>query len=101
MVPAAGGKPVPPRLLNQLALTLRALEGARQVGADEGASVAQALEDLGVLGELVADVGPGTLPDGVPGELEKAREALDASDVDEARSVLVGVGRSIDDHLRG
>lgn len=100
MSPSPGGKPVPPRLLEQLALTLRALEGARRGADGPGDPVARAREDLGDLEALVEEVGPESLPEGISDELGAAREALDASEVDRAREVLVGVGRSIDDYLR-
>lgn len=101
MTPPSGRKPLPPRLLNQLAVTLRALEGPRQGEVDEDASVSQALVDLAELEELVAGMDDASLPDGIPGELTKAREALDGADIDQARAVLVGVGRSIDAFLKG
>lgn len=101
MTPPREGKPVPPRLLNQLAVTLRALEGPRQGQVEVEASVEQARSDLAELEELVADADAASLPDGVADELEKARRALDASDPDRARELLVGVGRSLDDFLRG
>ena len=90
-----------PRLLNQLAATLRALEGPRQGQVDADASATQALEDLDELRELVAGTDPAGLPDGLGQELDRAREALEASEPERAREILIGVGRAIDDHLRG
>lgn len=101
MSPASGGRPIPPRLLNQLASTLRAVEGARRSRDDREGSVATALEDLAELAELVDGVDEGALPADVPDRLDEAREALESDDVDGAREILIGVGRSIDDHLRG
>ena len=100
MSPTPGSRPISPRLLNQLAATLRAVEGARRSVEDREEAVGTALEDLGVLAELVDDMGEGSLPEGVPDRLEEAREALEGDDVEEAREILLGVGRAIDDFLR-
>lgn len=101
MSAASGPRPISPRLLNQLATTLRAVEGARRSTDDREEAVGTALEDLGVLAELVEDMGEGSLPEGVPDRLEQARKALEADEVESAREILLGVGRAIDEFLRG
>lgn len=101
MSPSGAGRPISPRLLNQLAITLRAVEEARRSPAERQESLGTALDDLDALTELVAGVDEGGLPDGVAAALETARKALEADDAEGARDALVGVGRSIDDHLRG
>ncbi|NIP58913.1 MAG: hypothetical protein GWM92_11380 [Gemmatimonadetes bacterium] len=100
MSPAPGSRPISPRLLNQLATALRAVEGARRSDEDREEAVGTALEDLGVLAELVRDLGEGSLPEGVPARIEEAREALEGDQVEDAREILLGVGRAIDDFLR-
>lgn len=97
----SGKRPVSPRLLNQLARTLRAVEAARRDEPQEEEAVGSALEDLDALAELVENAGDGALPDAVPDQLVEARSSLEDGAIEEARETLVGVGRSIDEYLKG
>lgn len=94
-------RPVSPRLLNQLARALRAVEAARQDEPNQEEAVGSALEDLDTLAELVEKAGDGALPETVPERLGEARTSLEEGAIEEARETLVGVGRSIDEYLKG
>lgn len=93
--------PISPRLLDQLARTLRAVEGARQAPpAERDRSLTDALDDLGELSRQVETAASGSIPDGIPDRLAAAREALEAERVEAAREALIGVGRAIDEFLK-
>lgn len=97
----SGRRPVSPRLLDQLARTLRAVEEARREESGREEAIGSALDDLDTLAELVERSGDGSLPDSVPDRIDEARSSLEEGAVEEARETLVGVGRSIDEYLRG
>lgn len=96
-------RPVSPRLLDQLARTLRAIEGARQAGSapEQDEDAASAMNDLETLRSLVDRSPEGALPEGLDEQLDDAGSLLEAGSIEEARETLVGVGRAIDAHLRG
>lgn len=94
--------PVSPRLLNQLARTLRAIEQARrEEPTQRDEAVGSALEDLEVLSGHVDGAADGSLPDGIPERLDATRTSLEDGEVENARETLVEVGRSIDAFLKG
>lgn len=95
------GPPVSPRLLNQLARTLRAIEEARREKSKREEAVGSALDDLEVLSRYVESSADGSLPDGIPERLDAAQESLEEGEVEDARETLVEVGRTIDDFLKG
>lgn len=94
-------RPVSPRLLDQLARTLRAIEGARRAGPDREEDAASAMSDLETLRSLVDGSPDGSLPEGLDERLDEAGRSLEAGSIEDARKTLVGVGRAIDEHLRG
>lgn len=96
-------RPVSPRLLDQLARTLRAIEGARRAGSgpDREEDAASAMSDLETLQSLVEGSPDGSLPEGLDERLDEAGRSLEAGSIEDARETLVGVGRAIDEHLRG
>lgn len=97
--PGEPAPPVSPRVLEQLGRTLRSVEGARREDSEDG--LEETTAELETLKELVEDSADGSLPPDVPDRLGEALQALDDEDLEEARQILVGVGRTIDDFLKG